>query len=83
MEQITNVKDALEFLDNYILIAKNYNIKSCFFIKSNDKILVINENSKYYISRKDFINDFNLFTFYIYKSFDEIDIDQEFHTLRQ
>lgn len=83
MKQITNANTALKLLDEYVLIASNYNIKRCFFVKSDDKILVINDNTKYYISRNDFINDFYLFTFYVYKSFEEIDINQEFHTLRQ
>ena len=52
MKQINNLNEALELLNTNILIASNYNIKRIFFMKSNNKILVINENIKCYIKEK-------------------------------
>ena len=83
MEQIINLNEALELLNNNILIASNYNIKRMLFIKSNNKILVINENIKYYITIQEFINDFFNYKFYLYKNLEDLDIDQEIRSLRQ
>lgn len=83
MEQINDIHIALELLKTNILLATNYQNKRLFFLKSNNMILVINETKKYYITINDFINEFSLFTFYLYKSYDEIDINQEFLNLRQ
>ena len=49
----------------------------------DDKILVFNQNVKYYISFEKFREDFHLSKFYIFKSLDELEIDQEHHNLRQ
>ena len=83
MKQINNLNEALELLNTNILIASNYNIKRIFFMKSNNKILVINENIKYYITVQEFINDFLNYKFYLYKNLEGIDIDQEIRLLRQ
>lgn len=83
MEQIINLNEALELLNTNILIASNYNIKRMLFIKSNNKILVINENIKYYITIQEFINDFFNYKFYLYKNLEDLDIDQEIRSLRQ
>lgn len=83
MEQIINLNEALELLNTNILIASNYNIKRMLFIKSNNKILVINENIKYYITIQEFINDFSNYKFYLYKNLEDLDIDQEIRSLRQ
>ncbi len=83
MKQINNLNEALELLNTNILIASNYNIKRIFFMKSNNKILVINENIKCYITVQEFINDFLNYKFYLYKNLEDIDIDQEIRLLRQ
>lgn len=81
--KINNYKNALQLLNNYILISKSYGCNSCLYTLSNNMILVINNTRKYYITKEQFINDFNLSDFYIYKSLSEIEIDQEFRKLRQ
>lgn len=81
--KINSCKQALQLLRNYILISKGYGTKSCLYALSKDKILVINETRKYYITQQEFINDFNMFDFYIYKDLSELEIDQEFRKLRQ
>lgn len=82
--KIENVKVALVLLNNYLLISKPYGASSKIYaLASNGSILVINENLKYYISKKEFQEEFNLAPFYIYKNLDEIEIDQEFRNLRQ
>ena len=82
--KIESAKLALLLLNNYLLISKPYGQNSKIYaLMSDGKILVINENLKYYISKNEFVNDFNLAPFYIYKNLDDIDIDQEFRSLRQ
>lgn len=81
--KINNYKNALQLLNNCILISKSYGCNSCLYALSNNMILVINNTRKYYITKEQFINDFNLSDFYIYKSLSEIEIDQEFRKLRQ
>ena len=82
--KIENVKVALVLLNNYLLISKPYGASSKIYaLASNGSILVINENLKYYISKKEFQEEFNLAPFYVYKNLDEIEIDQEFRNLRQ
>ena len=81
---IPNAKIALELLKQNILISKNYGGASALYAKASDNsILVINQNKKYYISKEQFCNDFNLSIFYIYKNLNDIEIDQEFRKLRQ
>ena len=82
----TKVKDAntaLQLLKHYLLISKAYGCDSCLYALSKDRILVLNQNKKYYISFDDFKKDFNLSDFYVYKNLNEIEIDQEFRKLRQ
>ena len=82
--KIESVKVALVLLNNYLLISKPYGASSKIYVlASNGSILVINENLKYYISKEEFQEEFNLAPFYIYKNLDEIEIDQEFRNLRQ
>ena len=82
--KIESAKLALLLLNNYLLISKPYGQSAKIYaLMSDGTILVINENLKYYISKNDFLNDFNLSPFYIYKNLDEVDIDQEFRNLRQ
>lgn len=81
--KIKNSKDALILLDNYILMSSGYGIDSCLYILNKDMILVINNTRKYYISKEKFVEDFDLLDFYVYKNISEIEIDQEFHKLRQ
>lgn len=82
--KIENVKVALTLLNNYLLISKPYGASSKIYaLASNGSILVINENLKYYISKDEFQEEFNLAPFYVYKNLDEIEIDQEFRNLRQ
>ena len=82
--KIESVKVALVLLNNYLLISKPYGASSKIYaLASNGSILVINENLKYYISKKEFQEEFNLAPFYVYKNLDEIEIDQEFRNLRQ
>ena len=82
--KIENVKVALVLLNNYLLISKPYGASSKIYaLASNGSILVINENLKYYISKEEFQEEFNLAPFYVYKNLDEIEIDQEFRNLRQ
>lgn len=82
----TKVKDAitaLQLLKHYLLISKAYGCDSCIYALSKDKILVLNQTKKYYISIDDFKKDFFLSDFYVYKNLNEIEIDQEFRKLRQ
>lgn len=82
----TKVKDAntaLQLLKHYLLISKAYGCDSCIYALSKDKILVLNQTKKYYISIEDFKKDFFLSDFYVYKNLNEIEIDQEFRKLRQ
>ena len=82
--KIENVKVALVLLNNYLLISKPYGASSKIYaLASNGSILVINENLKYYISKEEFQEEFNLAPFYVYRNLDEIEIDQEFRNLRQ
>ena len=81
---ITSYEKALELLKNYLLVSKAYGAKpSVYAYSKDDHILVINQNSKYYITKEKFKEFFSLAPFYIYKSLDEVEIDQEFRTLRQ
>ena len=80
---ITSYEQALDLLDNYLLISKPYGSSSLIYQKKDDKILVFNQNAKYYISFEKFREDFHLSKFYIFKSLDELEIDQEHHNLRQ
>lgn len=82
-KQIKDPNLAIETMKKYILVSKGYGTSNCFYALSGDKILVINETRKYYISKYEFIRDFNLSEFYIYKGLEEIEIDQEFRNLRQ
>lgn len=81
--KIPDAKTALYLLKNYILISKAYGANSCFYALSKDKILVINDTRKYYISEYEFISDFYLADYYIYKGLSDLEIDQEFRKLRQ
>lgn len=81
--KIKDAKSALILLKNYILISKSYGSKSCLYALSKDRILVLNDTRKYYISQQEFINDFNLADFYVYKGLADLEIDQEFRKLRQ
>ena len=66
-----------------LLVSKTYGSNSCIYALSKDKILVINNTRKYYISFDEFRTDFYLSDFYIYKNLSEIEINQEFKKLRQ
>lgn len=81
--KIKDAKTALILMKNYILISKTYGSDSCLYALSKDKIIVINRTRKYYISQEDFIEDFNLSDFYVYKDLSETEINQEFKKLRQ
>lgn len=81
--KIKDAKTALILMKNYILISKAYGSDSCLYAFSKDKIIVINRTRKYYISQEDFIKDFNLSDFYVYKDLSETEINQEFKKLRQ
>ena len=81
--KIKDAKTALQLMKNYLLISKTYGSASCIYALSKDKILVINNTRKYYISFDEFKNDFYLSDFYIYKNLSEIEINQEFKKLRQ
>lgn len=81
--KIKDAKTALQLLKNYLLISKAYGCDSCLYALSKDKILVLNPTRKYYISQEDFIKDFNLSDFYVYKNLADVEIDQEFRKLRQ
>lgn len=81
---ITSPYTAIELLNNFVLISKSYGTNPKLYVKYIDgSILVLSKNTKYHLSEKEFIDEFNLSTFYIYKNLDEIEIDQEFHNLRQ
>ena len=83
-EKITSYTRALDLLNNFVLISKSYGTSSKLYVRYVDgSILVINKNTKYHISEKEFIDEFSLSSFYIYKNLDEIEIDQEFRKLRQ
>ena len=82
-KRINDPKVALEIMKNYILVSKGYGVAPCFYVKSRDKVLVINDTRKYYISEMEFIRDFNLSEYYVYKVLEELEIDQEFRNLRQ
>lgn len=83
-EVITSYKLALELMNRFILISKPYGELPSLYTKSSDgDILVLNKNTKYYISKEKFIEDFPLLKFYIYKDLSDIEIDQEFRKLRQ
>lgn len=81
--KIKDANTALQLLQNYLLISKSYGCNSCLYALSKNNILVINNTRKYYISKKDFLNDFYLSDYYIYKPLSEVEIDQEFRKLRQ
>lgn len=81
--KIKDAKTALQLLKNYLLISKTYGSDSCLYGLSKNKILVINQTRKYYITEDEFINDFYLSDFYVYKHLSEVEIDQEFRKLRQ
>lgn len=81
--KIKDSKTALQLLKNYLLVSKTYGSVSCLYALSKDKILVINNTRKYYITPDQFINDFYLSDFYVYKNLSEVEIDQEFIKLRQ
>lgn len=81
--KIKDAKTAIQLMKNYLLISKTYGCSSCIYALSKDKILVINNTRKYYISFDEFKNDFYLSDFYIYKNLSEIEINQEFKKLRQ
>ena len=81
--KIKDSKTALYLLKNYLLISKTYGADSCLYALSKDKILVINNTRKYYITIDEFKNDFYLSDFYVYKNLSEIEINQEFKKLRQ
>ena len=81
--KIQDSKTALQLLNNYILVSKAYGSVSCLYALSRNKILVINNTRKYYITKEQFISDFYLSDFYIYKNLKEVEIDQEFIKLRQ
>ena len=84
---ITNPYEALELLKKHNLISislMNGKRISSIYILKVDNIQVINDNSSYYITKDKFTSDFNLSKFYIYKpNYNDVEIDQEFHKLRQ
>lgn len=83
-KEITSYEIALKLLDNYLLISRPYGDASSLYAKASDgSILVINQNTKYHISKEEFQSHFNLARFYIYKDLNEVEIDQEFRSLRQ
>lgn len=82
--QIKTASIAIELLKQNILISKAFGGVCSLYVKmTNGSILVINKNQKYYITKEQFIEDFNLSTFYIYKNLNDVEINQEFHNLRQ
>ena len=81
--KINDANTALQLMKNYLLVSKTYGSNSCIYALSKDKILVINNTRKYYISFDEFRTDFYLSDFYIYKNLSEIEINQEFKKLRQ
>ncbi len=81
--KIKDANTALQLMKNYLLVSKTYGSNSCIYALSKDKILVINNTRKYYISFDEFRTDFYLSDFYIYKNLSEIEINQEFKKLRQ
>ena len=81
--KIKDSKTALQLMKHYLLVSKAYGCDSCLYALSKDKILVLNQTRKYYISIEDFNKDFYLADFYVYKNLSEIEIDQEFRKLRQ
>jgi len=84
LQEIKSYEIAIKLLDNYLLISRPYGEASSIYAKASDgSILVINQNIKYYITKEDFKEHFNLARFYIYKDLNEVEIDQEFRNLRQ
>ncbi len=82
--EIKTYEQAVALLDKYLLISKPYGEASSIYAKSIDgSILVINKNIKYHISKNEFKEHFNFAKFFIYKDLNEVEIDQEFHNLRQ
>ena len=65
--KIKDANTALQLMKNYLLVSKTYGSNSCIYALSKDKILVINNTRKYYISFDEFRTDFYLSDFYIYK----------------
>ena len=82
-ERITSLKQALELLNNNILISKPYGSPSSLYIKQGDMILVLNTNKRYFITLSQFQEDFLLGDFYIFQNGEETEIDQEHKNLRQ
>jgi hypothetical protein len=85
MIQIKSYLDGIHALEeNNILIYKPYNHRVVFLVrKSEDKITAFNFNMRYSISYADFnllLNEFNIF---VYEPDNDVEIDEEFHALRQ
>ncbi len=83
LKPIPTAEQALRWMEHYLLISKPIGSSPILYALSKNNILVINSTRKYYISKDDFIRDFSLSSYYIYKNLDEIEIDQEFRKLRQ
>lgn len=87
--KITSFNEAINLLKTHILFSKEIGSSPLFYTLSIDgSIIVMNENRKYHISKDEFQKTFYMYDFYIYKSLEEIkenevEIDQEFHKLRQ
>ena len=75
MTKIDNYTQALILLKTHVLVSIQKAQDPLFFILSKDKIMVTNETRKYYISFDDYkYNFFNNDT-YIYKSLEELSLN--------
>lgn len=83
MEEIKDFNKAIALLNNNVLVSKNYGEPSLFYFRHDDKILIYNQYLSYTISINDFKNIFYDSKFYLYKTLEEIEINQEFKNLRQ
>lgn len=77
-----NIIECLKLLDLYILITKSK--EKIFITKSENYIIVFNNNFSTKLSQKDFLEKFKENTFLIYKELeDTLEIDPEYRKWRQ
>lgn len=76
------INECLKLLDLYILITKSK--EKIFITKSENYIIVFNNNFSTKLSQKDFLEKFKDNTFLIYKELeDTVEIDSEYRKWRQ
>ena len=76
------INECLKLLDLYILITKSK--EKIFITKSENNIIVFNNNFSTKLTQKDFLDKFKKNTFLIYKELeDTVEIDPEYRKWRQ